>query len=109
MVNTAGEGRTVVDEAADGLQKPLAVVHVAVWYEGTLQGERHIPTETGSRLRRRLLDSVECNGAKVIGGRGIRIVAIVVIVAWAMAGLGMVAVSLAAPATLAEQQQLSFC
>lgn len=107
MVNTAGEG-TVVDEAANRLQEPLAVVHGR--HEGTLYGKSHLPTETGTRLRRRLLDSVECNGAKVIGGRGIRIVAIyVVIVARAMAGLDVVAITLAAPATLAEQQQLSFC
>lgn len=112
VVNTASEGRTVVDEAAHGLQEPLAVIHVAVCrgrHEGTIQGEGNLPTETGRRLRRRLLDSVECNGAKVICGRGIWIVAIVVIVAWAMAGLGIVAVSLATPATLAQQQQLSFC
>lgn len=107
MVNTAGEG-TVVDEAANRLQEPLAVVHRGR-HEGTLYGKSHLPTETGRRLRRRLLDRVECNGAKVIGGRGIRIVTIyVVIVAWAMAGLDVVAITLAAPATLAEQQQLSF-
>lgn len=101
MIDTAGEG-TVLDEAANRLQESLAMIHVAGAglrrLEGRLQGEAQLTTE-----------SVQSNGAEVIGRRGIwmQLVAVVTIVAamWAMA-IGLVMVT---PATLAQQQQLSFC
>lgn len=57
MIDAAGKG-TVVDQAADGLQKTLAMVHMT--------GAVHDQAQGLSALRR-----IQGNRTKVIGGRGI--------------------------------------